>query len=707
MFFDLKKNKGNKFIDMYDNTDYNDCKSKYNALIYILCSFYDHHFKSFRYTNEDIFETVKYNKEALTLYLYIIKSILNDQQIDPYLLNASDLSFINVLKGTMDITTFDGKRIVLNQIRNAFAHKNGKVFIYEEDGVKRVRIDNKNWFSIDCELDELNNLFKRVIPTSLNNQNQEMIDDIIYRFNYGDDVALNDKESLLLLTTLLMCYNKESVFDEYMSTQTAILDCSSFRITHNGLKLDKNFVLRNFFDRYNLSFDVPSDKKKFDEEWGRIVKDNLVDESKKTYVYSNACMAFDYSESKHIPNPIFLTYLRNACSHGFIEFTGCDVVFKDINFKDNPNIPFNMRIREEELLRFLHSDFFFESVLTSIENHIDTNEDEFYLVEKKEIQKSFFNFMTSYRNKYTNLTEEELIFYMYKNNKFSTYLLSNPHEIDNFKSYRLYDGTYLFEYLETISKDVFNEEVPERSHKDYNKIIKEYIIQSYDTLYNYLEDLFLYPNEVFNEDNKSNTFFIDYYLYMQNLNTTKRNTNLFDKTDLDKVKKCRKAFLNTCVSLNFNTVAILHLFLIVAIQKSKLTEIERIRLFYALDEFEYGFDIKHDSYSIEDTFKSRCINYLFLGDPAKNFKPYAKDFFDLKRSEFIKKIAFNLGFQIVAPHIEELGLFDKKKESKIYKSINECDLLTMFIVHELSLPIYLFRNFHEIEEDDTKKRELS
>ena len=81
-------------------------------------------------------------------------------------------------------------------------------------------------------------------------------------------------------------------------------------------------------------------------------------------------MPYDITSNKNIPIPYFLTKFRNALSHGHIIFGSDEVTFYDINEKTNPDLKYEMKIDNFQLKRFLYSDYFFESILTPINEFI-------------------------------------------------------------------------------------------------------------------------------------------------------------------------------------------------------------------------------------------------------------------------------------------------------------------------------------------------
>ena len=61
---------------------------------------------------------LKYNKEAILMYLNLAIDILSNQSINKDVLENTDLNFVKDLNDNLDLSTLKGKEKFLNQIRN-------------------------------------------------------------------------------------------------------------------------------------------------------------------------------------------------------------------------------------------------------------------------------------------------------------------------------------------------------------------------------------------------------------------------------------------------------------------------------------------------------------------------------------------------------------------------------------------------------------
>ena len=118
MLESIKKllNKNKVQFDMFNNTDNDNCKSKYNSLMYFLMGYIED-LKNNRYSKKDsrhYQNILKHNKETILMYLNMVEDVLNNQNIDEPKLNSEDLSYINVVRGNFNISTLDGKKIVVS-----------------------------------------------------------------------------------------------------------------------------------------------------------------------------------------------------------------------------------------------------------------------------------------------------------------------------------------------------------------------------------------------------------------------------------------------------------------------------------------------------------------------------------------------------------------------------------------------------------------
>jgi len=219
-------------FDMYNNSNSDVCKSKYNSLIYFLAVFITGLKQNYYSKKEKKYyiDTLKYNKETILMFLNLESDILSNQVIDENILLNENMDYIKILKGNLDLKTLDGKKLLLNQIRNAFAHKSGQINFYAEENTKKVRIDNKSWFSIEANLTNLNSLLNKIIVKDSKNNVQKMMIDTISNIQNNNFQNISDNAVIVMLLNLLMCYNKESLFDKFMLTQSSFIDASNFKI---------------------------------------------------------------------------------------------------------------------------------------------------------------------------------------------------------------------------------------------------------------------------------------------------------------------------------------------------------------------------------------------------------------------------------------------------------------------------------------------
>ena len=400
-------------FDMYFNNNSDDCKDKYNNLIYLLTEIIVESKK----TNMINFSKIKYarildyNKDAILLYLNLAQDVLTNQNINETVLDNSDLSFINDLNGNLNFNTIDGKKNIISQIRNAYAHKSGKINFYIDNGVKKVRIDNKSWFSIEANLDELNKLFKDMTIIDSNNEVQIKMEKAIECIQKNNYKEIPEDVAIILRLNLLMCYNKESIFDRFMQKQTSFIDASKFDInTTANWNCTETNLRKSFFDRYDILFHSDEDKKSYENEWKPIVdiSTNLVN-SGVNYSYNTKNMPIDSYTGKHIPIPIFLTALRNANCHGKIKILGDKFIFYDQNNGPTAQPYFYMSIDKKDLSEFLSNDYFEESIFTTIDKHQNEHNLSLYLLERAEAANNFSNYMDVYKTRLQGLSEIDVI----------------------------------------------------------------------------------------------------------------------------------------------------------------------------------------------------------------------------------------------------------------------------------------------------------
>ena len=246
MLESIKKllNKNKVQFDMFNNTDNDNCKSKYNSLMYFLMGYIED-LKNNRYSKKDsrhYQNILKHNKETILMYLNMVEAVLNNQNIDEPKLNSEDLSYINVVRGNFNISTLDGKKIVV---------------------------------TIEADLNKLNELLETIIIRDQNNSIQLLISDAIEKVKKDNYKDISEDAMTIILLNLLMCYNKESIFDQYMASQSSFIDASSFKInsTPNWV-CNESSLKKPFFNRYKLIFKSNEDKLAYENDWNTPTKGN-------------------------------------------------------------------------------------------------------------------------------------------------------------------------------------------------------------------------------------------------------------------------------------------------------------------------------------------------------------------------------------------------------------------------------------------------
>ena len=588
-------NKDETVFDMFNNKDNDECKTKYNYLIYFMLEYFMNDENNLSIKEKQYYDRVlNYNKEAILLYLYVALDILGNQDIDEKILDSEDLSSINDLKGNLDVNSLKGKMIIVNQIRNAFAHKSGKVNFYIDNGVKKVRIDNKNWFSIDTKVEDLNSLFSNIIVKNDNNKIQKEIIDTIDKIKRSEYDNITDNSIIILMINLLMCYNKESVFDQYMLGQSSFIDASMFSVNSTE---NWNFIndrmQRNFFDKFNIDFYSDKDKSSYESEWKAIYdiessflrKDN-------NYIYDTSKMPIDSYTNKHIPIPIFLRYIRDANSHGRIEINGDNFTFYDNENGIGAKPYFYMSINKDDLINFIFSDYFVESLLTPIKVHKNLQQNNLYLLERAQSANEFSNYINVYKNRMPNLSEVEVIKYMYDNNKFSSYLMEYPEQVDTFLNYQLSDGRKLTDVLCDFSnsqKDKFNN--ININKKDIYKYKNHCLDIGYKLYAEWFLDSFEKSKDPNFETKKHYGFFVLLYLFQSNLKSIHPNNILskddgFDKIDssvLNESEYLQKEIMENDIYFDDSQFS-KRILIEVGMQQSRKNELDKIILACALNK---------------------------------------------------------------------------------------------------------------------------
>ncbi len=643
-------------FDIFKNIDSDDCKDKYNNLIYFF-SVYIMNLKSKKLDRREMKaydDILNYNKDALLMYLNLCLDILDNQVVDNSALEKEDFSGITDLNGNFDLTTLDGKKIVLKQIRNAFAHKSGKIFFFEDSGVKKVRIDNKKWFSIQCNISDINRIFKNIVLVNNENNLQKLLLETINCVEKGNYQMISEDAAILVLLNLLMCYNKESIFDRFMLTQTSFIDASKFEIESTEYwSCSESRMRQLFFDVFNIHFHSNKDKELYEKEWKSIVDidcNSIVHSINYTYNTSN--MPYDIFSNRHIPIPIFMNILRNANCHGRIIMQGDYFIFYDQEKRKNSNPNLYMKINKNDLLNFIFSDYFTESLFTTIDDHQNEYSMGLYLLEQAESANNLASYIDTYICRLPNLTEFEVIRYMYDNNKFSSYLIEYPGQTEHFLNYKLKDGTKLITLLASFEERSENEFNYLNINGKKNNLLKnKWMKIGLNFYYEYITDFI----EVLKGRKKYKSyyeFFNLYYAFLRNLKTINSNIKFTKIDELSEEEKqiiqsgseeLRDEFIDNDVLLgksNYRSQLLLE----VGMQQSQESELDKIIFVCSLNKKNVKQDDtepKEKRHTIKNIEKHSTLSHVYVDSSKANLKISSED-----KIRILKIFAVNLGIRL-------------------------------------------------------------
>ena len=703
MLESIKKllNKNKVQFDMFNNIDNDNCKSKYNSLMYFLLGYIED-LKSNVYTKKErqhYTNILKHNKETILMYLNMVVDILDNQNIDEALLNNEDLSYINVIRGNLDLTTLTGKKTVITQIRNAFAHKSGKITFFTDNDIKKVRIENSGWFAIEADLNQLNKLLESIIVKDSNNNIQSLILDTIDKVKKNNYKDISEDSMIIILLNLLMCYNKESIFDQYMASQSSFIDASSFEINSTpNWSCDERSLKKTFFNRYKLLFKSNEDKNAYINDWKSIVDiDSLTNIPTNNYLYDISKMPVDVDTNKHIPIPLFMNFLRNANCHGRIIIQGDDFIFYDQ--ENAPGSPkyFYMKINKKDLLKFLSEDYFVESITTSIDKHKVKSESELYLIEQAESVNNFANYINIFRNKLQSLPELEVIKYMYDNNKFSSYLMEYPEMTDEFLNYRLSNGTLLIDHLCRITN--VNKSKYSSMKSNRNKLLNIKSLNKGTELYNeYFKDYISKVKDPKSIDLESKTyeFFKTYYLYLRNIKTINPNItngNQITPELIQEIKELQEEFIDNDVMLTLYDKN-KSLLTKIGLYASKEREINKILFICSYNKYlKENESLKREDnrYTIKNVEKHSSLAHVFAESAHVN-KERLSIFFNRYKKVFFVAMGLKMFNAIFVMVKNKLGY--------------GVDPLTEAMLYALSIPIMSSTIFYNLQEAQSKAVEI-
>jgi len=364
-------------------------------------------------------------------------------------------------------------------------------------------------------------------------------------------------------------------------------------------------------------------------------------------------MPFDAFTKKHIPIPIFMNFLRNANSHGRIKIEDDNFVFYDQENSDSALPYIYMKINKNELLEFIFSDYFVESITTTIDDHQNKYSSNLYLLEQAQSVNNFSNYINIYKNRMPHLSETEIIKYMYKNNKFSSYLTEYPEQIDSFLEYKLNDGSKLTSKLcqfNDMPSDSFNN--IKVNGKKNNKLKLLFYLSGFELYSIILSD---YKTQITDSDrnimkNENYKFFELYYLFIRNLKTINPNINYnnIDENTKKKIesgiKELQYEFIDNDVFLE-NSETSKQILTEIGMQKSNFSEIDKLMVAITLGKenaTRKDKEKQENRYTIKDIEKHSSLAHIYEESASNNYKLATED-----KKNLAKVLVLNLGIKII------------------------------------------------------------
>ncbi len=471
---------------------------------------------------------IEENKKDIILYLYFVLSTIINQDYVANINTIDEFNKIRFIRNDNNYTIGINNKKILKNIRNAFAH--GSSQIKYDKNTKELIIFNQtkfgdriSKFEIRITKEDLIQIFSKSTANYLTSDNQltNIIMNAISSIQKNEPISENQKVSQIALLSLMFCYNKESLLDKYLSSQQSFLNCSNFEIktTENW---EDSEVQNQFFRKYELLYFEEKDKEKCRNDWQNYIEEEEND--KDRFIYNTENQSVDITTGKHIPTPILMMHLRNATSHGYVEYQGDKIIFYDRKKRNQP--PYiKISISNEKLNEFLKNDIFYESLFTQIETFENARDTSMYFFERAESANNFRNFINIYLMRFPNLSEKQVIWYLLKTNKLATFILEHPEQYDNFCTYKINSREKLIDYLVGI-EDFTSNQLEHINEYIYDKgIIENFIIK--DHVIELMEDVII--------KQKNRKFFELYFIFLYNKNRTK-NMLLYEKIPENKKK---------------------------------------------------------------------------------------------------------------------------------------------------------------------------
>ena len=424
-------------------------------------------------------------KDDILLYLYTVAVNLANEDYVANINTIPEFSNIEFIENSNNYVPGIKNKMILKNIRNVFDHASGIVETNEENitiiNNQRMKNGSVVKFSVRQSKENLIKLLKKSIANQKQSENpimKTLLKDIeeIENNNFEN---ISNELSYIILMNLLLCYNKESLIDKYIKSQTSFLDLSKFDITTEQ-DWDKREINDEFLSIYKPVFKNDSDRKSFNKEWRGRYKFNY--SADQAFIYDIDKYPVDSRTNKHIPTPIVLKHLRDANAHGWIEFKD-DKVFLYDRKKKNSTPYLEISISRYNLWNFLSHDIFYESMHTYVDTFSTERDDEMFYFERAQSANDFEDYIRIYELRFPHKNKKEIIEYLLNNNKISTYILEHPDKIQSVLNYKINTKTTIMQYA--LLKSGLTIEDLNGEMRSFGKINKEwgknykYIIKKY------------------------------------------------------------------------------------------------------------------------------------------------------------------------------------------------------------------------------------
>lgn len=400
----------------------------------------------------------EYDRNDMKLFIYYVISTMINQDYVANINTIEEFQQIEFLENDDNYRCGVHNKKILANIRNALAHKSGSIEMDDESNIIISNCtkygDTIKRFKVKIKEDTLIEILRKATLNHRNSDNNiikelfSMIDDL-----ENNKSIKNKNGSYVLLLNLLFSFNKESTFDKYMNFSNVALDLSFLTVKNTRFEETDEYV--NYFERNEVVPVTLEEELVYRKEEVDLAKKGIFlnnSQSNKKCLWNSKKFAFDEQNKIYIPNEIVLEHIRNALSHGYIDIDdNNEFVIYD---KGRPTAPkyFEMKISSERINEIIETDYFREGINIPEKLHKNEWQSYLYRTELVKTHSSFNDFISLYINKFPGLSVEEVIKYMYDNNKFSTYIFEHPFAIREYWKYCI-PGTHkrLTEYIAELA----------------------------------------------------------------------------------------------------------------------------------------------------------------------------------------------------------------------------------------------------------------